>query len=102
MSDAVREKLLIQSKCGIHRGVGFDFSKEHILEAVEGSLKRLKTDYLDALLLHRPDALMEPEEVADAFDTLYQSGKVRWFGVSNQNPMLFCSLAMPSAHASWL
>ena len=87
MSDTVREKLLIQTKCGIRRGVGFDFSKEHILEAVEGSLKRLKTDYLDALLLHRPDALMEPEEVADAFDTLYSSGKVRWFGVSNQNPM---------------
>jgi predicted oxidoreductase len=65
----------------------FDFSKEHILKSVEGSLKRLKTDYLDVLLLHRPDTLVEPEEVAEAFDKLQSSGKVRNFGVSNQNPM---------------
>lgn len=65
----------------------FDFSKEHILNAVDGSLKRLKTDYLDILLLHRPDALVEPEEVAEAFDALERSGKVRYFGVSNQKPM---------------
>jgi predicted oxidoreductase len=65
----------------------FDFSKEHILQSVDGSLKRLKTDYLDVLLLHRPDALVEPEEVAEAFDILESSGKVRHFGVSNQHPM---------------
>jgi predicted oxidoreductase len=87
MSSAVREKILLQSKCGIRKGVAFDFSKEHILRSVDGSLKRLKTEYLDVLLLHRPDALMEPEEVAEAFDTLQSAGKVRFFGVSNQNPM---------------
>ncbi|NMP21682.1 aldo/keto reductase [Sulfobacillus harzensis] len=86
MNPAVRERLIVQSKCGIREGM-FDFSKEHILNAVDGSLKRLKTDYLDVLLLHRPDALVEPEEVAEAFDLLEQSGKVRWFGVSNQKPM---------------
>ena len=86
MCDAVREKIILQSKCGIRRGV-FDFSKEHILKSVDGSLKRLKTDYLDVLLLHRPDALVEPEEVAEAFDILQEKGKVRNFGVSNQNPM---------------
>ncbi|NDL68551.1 aldo/keto reductase [Anaerotalea alkaliphila] len=87
MGDAVREKIILQSKCGIRPGVAFDFSKEHILSSVEGSLRRLKTDYLDVLLLHRPDALVEPEEVAEAFDLLHSSGKVRHFGVSNQNPM---------------
>jgi predicted oxidoreductase len=87
MSAAVREKIILQSKCGIRKGVAFDFSKKHILEAVDGSLKRLRTDYLDVLLLHRPDALVEPEEVAEAFDTLQGNGKVRNFGVSNQNPM---------------
>lgn len=87
MNGAVREKVILQSKCGIRKGVAFDFSKKHILEAVNGSLKRLKTDYLDVLLLHRPDALVEPEEVAEAFDILQAGGKVRHFGVSNQNPM---------------
>ena len=82
-----REKVFLQSKCGIRRGVAFDFSKEHILKSVDDSLKRLKTDYLDVLLLHRPDALVEPDEVAQAFDMLENSGKVRHFGVSNQNPM---------------
>ncbi|UHA61809.1 aldo/keto reductase [Metabacillus litoralis] len=86
MNDDVREKIILQSKCGIRNGM-FDFSKEHILESVDGILKRLKTDYLDVLLLHRPDTLMEPEEVAEAFDILESSGKVRNFGVSNQNPM---------------
>ena len=86
MNSTVREKIILQSKCGIRKGY-FDFSKEHILEAVDNSLKRLKTEYLDVLLLHRPDALVEPEEVAEAFDKLYSSGKVRNFGVSNQNPM---------------
>ncbi|WP_347551248.1 aldo/keto reductase [Pseudalkalibacillus hwajinpoensis] len=86
MNDDVREKMKLQTKCGIREGY-FDFSREHILESVEGSLKRLKTDYIDSLLLHRPDALFEPEEVAEAFATLKESGKVRHFGVSNQNPM---------------
>jgi predicted oxidoreductase len=86
MNPTIREKLLIQSKCGIVPGKYYDFSKEHILSSVEGSLKRLGTDYLDLLLLHRPDILMEPEEVAEAFSILRESGKVRFFGVSNQKP----------------
>ncbi|GGN94447.1 aldo/keto reductase [Saccharibacillus kuerlensis] len=86
MSSSVREKLILQSKCGIRQGQ-FDFSKEHILSSVDGILKRLNTEYLDILLLHRPDALVEPEEVAEAFDQLESSGKVRHFGVSNQKPM---------------
>lgn len=81
-----REKIIIQSKCGIRSGM-YDFSKEYILDSVDGILERLKTDYLDVLLLHRPDALVEPEEVAEAFDKLYESGKVRNFGVSNHNPL---------------
>lgn len=81
-----REQVVLQSKCGI-RDDYFDFSTEHILEAVDGILKRLRTDWLDVLLLHRPDALVEPEEVAAAFDKLHASGKVRHFGVSNQHPM---------------
>ena len=86
MNPTVREQLILQSKCGIRQGF-FDFSKEHILASVDGSLQRLQTDYLDVLLLHRPDALVEPEEVAEAFTSLEVSGKVRYFGVSNQNPM---------------
>jgi predicted oxidoreductase len=86
MNAEIREKIILQSKCGIRKGM-FDFSKEHILESVDGILKRLNTEYLDVLLLHRPDALVEPEEVAEAFDILEKSGKVRHFGVSNQNPM---------------
>ena len=82
---SVRDSFTLQTKCGIRKGC-YDFSKEHIVSSVEGSLKRLKTDYLDVLLLHRPDALMEPEEVAEAFCELEKSGKVRFFGVSNQNP----------------
>ncbi|MBC2118961.1 aldo/keto reductase [Listeria marthii] len=85
MNATIREKMILQSKCGIRQGF-FDFSKEHIISSVEGSLKRLKTDYLDTLLLHRPDTLFEPEEVASAFTELEKSGKVRHFGVSNQNP----------------
>ncbi|MDX2140517.1 MAG: aldo/keto reductase [Chloroflexota bacterium] len=86
MNASLREKMILQSKCGIRKGF-FDFSKEHILASVDGSLQRLQTDYLDVLLLHRPDALVEPEEVAEAFTILHDSGKVRYFGVSNQNPM---------------
>ncbi|MDK2902690.1 MAG: hypothetical protein PWQ93_609 [Clostridiales bacterium] len=86
MKPSIREKFIIQTKCGIRDGF-YDFSKEHILTSVDSSLKRLKTDYIDILLLHRPDTLMEPEEVAEAFDILYRSGKVKYFGVSNQHPM---------------
>ncbi|WP_423216160.1 aldo/keto reductase [Streptococcus equinus] len=86
----LREKMWIQSKCGIRSEefTYFDFSKEHILEAVDGILERLGVDYIDSLLLHRPDALMEPEEIAEAFDILKAQGKVIDFGVSNQNPMM--------------
>lgn len=82
----LRDNIKIQSKCGIRDGY-YDFSKEHILNSVEKSLKRLNTDYLDMLILHRPDTLMEPEEVAEAFDILKNSGKVNNFGVSNFNSM---------------
>lgn len=86
MNATIREKMILQSKCGIRKGF-FDFSKEHIINSVDDILKRLRTDYLDTLLLHRPDTLMEPEEVSEAFAQLHASGKVRYFGVSNQNPM---------------
>lgn len=89
MCPSVREKMLLQTKCGIRRGerVGYyDFSKEYILDCVDKSLKRLRTDYIDVLLLHRPDTLMEPEEVAEAFEILHESDKVKYFGVSNMNP----------------
>jgi len=82
---AERESVIIQSKVGIRPGF-FDFSREHILRTVDGSLKALNTEYLDTLLLHRPDTLVEPDEVAAAFDELEASGKVRTFGVSNQTP----------------
>ncbi|MBO5354821.1 MAG: aldo/keto reductase, partial [Clostridia bacterium] len=82
----VRDRILIQTKCAIH-DKQYDFSKQHIISSVEGSLSRLGVDCVDALLLHRPDTLMEPEEVAEAFDVLKSSGKVRHFGVSNHNPM---------------
>ena len=87
LTPSLREKIILQSKCSIRPGIAFDFSKEHILNSVDGILKRLNTEYLDILLLHRPDALMEPEEVADAFRILKDNGKVRHFGVSNQTPM---------------
>jgi len=87
--DIPRDKMIIQTKCGIRQNDGptyYDFSKEYILACADRSLKRLNMDYIDILLLHRPDALMEPEEVAEAFETLHKSGKVRYFGVSNHNP----------------
>lgn len=86
MNATLREKMLLQTKVGIRSGY-YDSSKAHILEAVDGCLKRLRTDYVDVLLLHRPDALVEPEEVAEAFNILESSGKVKYFGVSNHNPM---------------
>jgi predicted oxidoreductase len=82
---AERESVIIQSKVGIRKGF-FDFSKEHILRSVDESLEALNTEFLDILLLHRPDTLVEPDEVAAAFDTLHSAGKVRNFGVSNQTP----------------
>ncbi len=86
MNARIREKMILQSKCGIRQGY-FDFSKEHIIASVDGILKRLKTEYLDSLLLHRPDTLVEPDEVAEAFDELERAGKVRHFGVSNESPL---------------
>jgi len=86
MNETIREKMILQSKCGICSGF-YDSSKEHILTSVDNILKRLNISYLDVLLLHRPDALIEPEEVAAAFDQLASSGKVKYFGVSNYNPM---------------
>lgn len=79
-----REAMTVQTKCGIRPGM-YDFSKEHIVSSVENSLKRLDMEYVDFLLLHRPDTLMEPEEVAEAFNCLHSAGKVRGFGVSNFN-----------------
>ncbi|MES1212167.1 MAG: aldo/keto reductase [Leifsonia sp.] len=84
-SPSEREAVIIQSKVGIRNGF-WDFSKEHILESVDESLAALRTDYLDVILLHRPDTLMEPDEIAAAFDELSAAGKVRNFGVSNQTP----------------
>lgn len=116
----LRGQIVLQSKCGIRFGEGsvpgrFDFSKEHILEAVDDSLSRLAVDYLDVLLLHRPDPLMEPEEVAEAFGKLKASGKVRYFGVSNMSAaqISFLQQALPDqlaanqlemslAHLHWL
>jgi len=92
---SLKDKILIQSKCGI-RVQGnpsptdpgrYDFSYRHVIDSVEGSLRRLNADHLDILLLHRPDPLVEPEEVARAFDELHSSGKVRYFGVSNHTPL---------------
>jgi predicted oxidoreductase len=103
----IREKIILQTKCGIRfdgdpeadSPARYDFSYEHIIHSVNGSLSRLKTDYVDILLLHRPDPLVEPDEVAKAFDQLYQSGKVRYFGVSNhtaaQISLLKCCLNQP-------
>ncbi len=96
---SLRDRVILQSKCGICGGKKYDFSYEHIIESVEGSLSRLGTEYLDVLLLHRPDALCEPEEVARAFEKLFREGKVRAFGVSNHNEqqirLLQKSLSVP-------
>lgn len=102
LSSAERDAITIQTKCGIVPNDGeayFDFSYEHIIESVHGSLEALRTDHVDILLLHRPDALVEPDEVARAFDELEQAGKVRAFGVSNHTPaqidLLRASVAQP-------
>ena len=88
MTDVKREDLIIQSKCGLRfdRQI-FDWRKSNIIDSVDGILKRLKIEYLDILLLHRPDLLYEPEQIAEAFDELEAAGKVRHFGVSNTLPM---------------
>ncbi|WP_288158815.1 aldo/keto reductase [Faecalibaculum rodentium] len=85
LANTPREDLIIQSKCGIRDG-WYDLSKDYILDSVDGILNRLQTPYLDMLILHRPDALMEAKEIAEAFDQLQKSGKVRHFGVSNFTP----------------
>lgn len=87
LTSAERDEVTIQTKAGIVReGPYFDFSYEHLIELAEASLAALETDRIDILLLHRPDALVEPDEVARAFDELHASGKVRYFGVSNHTP----------------
>lgn len=93
-----REKMIIQTKCAIVPGKRYDFSKEHILMSVENSLKRLNIETIDILLLHRPDALCDPKEVAETFDELYESGKVRYFGVSNHTPLQIKLLQKYSKH----
>ncbi|MCL2664219.1 MAG: aldo/keto reductase [Defluviitaleaceae bacterium] len=80
-----RDDIIVQTKCGIGSGQ-YNFERDYIIKAAEGSLKRLGTDRIDIYLLHRPDALFEPEEVAEAFDALHAAGKVKYFGVSNHNP----------------
>jgi predicted oxidoreductase len=85
LRSSIRDNIIIQSKCGIREGF-YDFSEQYIINSVESSLQRLGTDYLDVLLLHRPDVLMEPEETAEAFRKLKAAGKVKYFGVSNHNP----------------
>lgn len=115
----LRDQIVLQSKCGIrlkeeHLPQRFDFSKAHILASVDSILSRLGTDYLDILLLHRPDVLIEPEEVAEAFALLKQAGKVRHFGVSNMNadqirliraysdePIIVNQLEMSLARMDW-
>lgn len=115
-----RQEMKIQSKCGIRNAEGaapkrFDFSKEHILASVDGSLERLGVEYLDLLLLHRPDPLMEPDEVAEAFDRLETAGKVRHFGVSNMSerqirflqrslrqPLVVNQLQLSLGHLDWI
>ncbi len=89
----LREKIKLQTKCSIRSGF-YDLSKDHILNSVDASLKRLQTDYIDLFILHRPDALMEPDEIAQAFDSLIYSGKVLNFGVSNFNSMQIEMLKM--------
>jgi len=99
----LRSQMLIQSKCGIvqndaRQNIAFDFSFAHILKSVENSLQNLGIEQLDVLLLHRPDALFEPEEVAAAFDELYASGKVRAFGVSNMHSRQIELLQSATSH----
>jgi predicted oxidoreductase len=116
----LRKQMILQSKCGIRmkndfQPQCFDFSKEHILNSIDASLQRLGTEYLDVYLLHRPDPLMEPEEIAEAFQAIKASGKVRHFGVSNMTaaqtrfiqqalpePLVVNQLEMSLARLDWL
>ena len=96
----MRERVLVLTKCGVrHAGdpnpdspQRWDFSADHITKACEQSLKRLGLETIDIYLLHRPDFLANPEEIAAAFTRLRESGKVRWFGVSNFRPTLLTAL----------
>lgn len=97
LTSDLRNHLLLQSKCSVYDGY-YDLSRQHILDAVDTSLKRLHTDHLDSLLLHRPDTLLEPEEIAAAFETLHREGKVRYFGVSNFKPLLLELLQQAVPH----
>ena len=85
-SPNLRDSVILQSKCGIRDGF-YDLSGDYVVKSVDGILKRLNTDYLDVLLLHRPDALADAEDLGRALETLQDSGKVRHFGVSNMNAM---------------
>ena len=88
LTGLTRDDIYIQSKCGLCFDRNeFDWTKDNILSSVDDSLRRLNIEYLDTLLLHRPDVLYDPEEVAEAFDILHREGKVRYFGVSNLVPM---------------
>lgn len=86
LSNSERDEIILQTKAGIHPGLGYDSSYEHLVNSARESLRALKTDYLDVFLIHRPDALVEPDEVARAFDELHSAGDVRYFGVSNHTP----------------
>jgi len=97
LTPSLRDRIVIQSKCSVYNG-HYDLSKEHILDAVNTSLKRLGTDHLDSLLLHRPDVLLEPDEVAEAFEILHREGKVRYFGVSNFKPLLLELVQQATPH----
>ena len=119
-SQGLREKITLQTKCGIRLGerglqTHYDLSREAILERVNESLKRLQTDYVDVLLLHRPDPLMDPREVADAVGQLMAEGKVRQLGVSNmsaaqiaflqdalETPIVANQLEMSLLRSDWL
>lgn len=98
---SLRDDIFLQTKCSIRfgeHGSWFDFDKDYIISAAEASLARLKTDHIDCLLLHRPDVLMEPDQIAEAFDVLHDAGKVLEFGVSNQNPMQMKRIAKASKY----
>lgn len=87
LTPSERAQITLQTKAGLVRdGKYFDFSYEHLIASAEESLRALQTDYIDVFMLHRPDALVEPEEVARAFDELAAAGKVKNFGVSNHTP----------------
>ena len=86
VTPSMRDQMILQTKCGVIKGrPAYDFSKEHILQSVDESLQRLHTDHVELLLLHRPDTLADPAEIAEDFEILHKSGKVQAFGVSNQN-----------------